>query len=189
MKRRRGMTLVELLVIIPIISIVVLGTYNLLFLNIRANREINKNFNNSTELRVFMKNINAESKSAKKVTLSNKVDKYPLTIDGKKLEIYTDIYGDGPECVIYYLKDRKLIREIYSMYSNGYNWTINRASRKNETALEGIEDFSLVYIVEPNNSNANSTNNKTVVEVGLKFEEDDRDIEFNIISKSRGEFE
>lgn len=119
MKLRKGVTLIELMIALPLISIILIITYNMLFLSSKSFRYTNDTFMVGEDIRTFTTHIQKEARQAKKAT--NEKDgadqiaglHKPLGTGDKELYIYTDLDDDGkPELIRYRLLNNQIMRAV-----------------------------------------------------------------------------
>lgn len=117
-KKNSGFGLVELLVVLPLVSIIFLISYNLIkvsngsFLRIRSGNTANN------EMRTFITQIEREINDSKKAV----EDKGPLyQSNNSELWIYTDIDNDNkPELIIYRVNDNSIKKSISKSINKEY---------------------------------------------------------------------
>lgn len=111
-KFRKGITLIELLIVLPMISIILIVAYNMLFLANRSFKYVNQTFNINENIRSFVNSIQKEANEGKKSnenTVLYKTD----DMNSEELYIYTDIDDDGvPELIRYRLVGNKIIKDM-----------------------------------------------------------------------------
>lgn len=119
MKQRKGMTLIELIIVLPLISIILMITYNMLFLSSKSFKYANDTFMTGEDIRAFTRGIQKEAQQAKKATDKkdgvNEIDglHMPLKQDNPTLYIYADLDGDNkPELIRYQLVNHQIMRAV-----------------------------------------------------------------------------
>ncbi len=147
----RGFTLVELVLVVPLIAIVVLLGYNMLFLTQRSFTSVNRTFDISEEVRHFQLNINKEANHAKKAEETKDVLN---RISKSEIHIYSDIdNSDGkniPELIRYRIDGGGLKKSVKKGSGTEYPYTYTSGFGTEETVLENIiEAQSEFYVQEP----------------------------------------
>lgn len=109
-KNRKGFTLIELVIVMPLIAIVLLVGYNIFFLTTASFSRVSEDFDVAEELRIFQINIQKEANQAKKA--EEKIDVL-YRPNAQELHIYTDVNNDDiPDIVRYKLEDKKIKRAV-----------------------------------------------------------------------------
>lgn len=118
LSNKRGFTLVEIIIGLPLIFIICILTYNMIFLVNKSYRSVNDSFAASEELRIFQINIQKEANEAKKAEDTKEA---LHKVSDNELYIYTFIDEDDiPELIIYKLKDEKLYKFIKAASNDKY---------------------------------------------------------------------
>lgn len=120
LKANIGFTLIEVVIVVPLVAIIFLVGFNVFFLINKSYGMVNDSFISSEEIRLFQINIQKEANQARKAELGNnepeKEDKDKAALVKKsnsELHIYTDIDKDNiPELLIYYLDGRVLKKDV-----------------------------------------------------------------------------
>lgn len=193
----RGFTLVELVMVIPLIAIVFILGYNMLFLGQRAFTAVNRTFDVTEELRIFQLNIHNEANQAKKAEESKDVLN---RISGTEIQIYTDVdNSDGkniPELVRYRIDDGSLKRSVKNPTGTAYPYTYTSAFGTEEIVLRNIvEAESTFYAQEPvrvvDEDSQESPDYRMKLRMKLVIDGEPNDIEVQgyLVTKSRTEAE
>ncbi len=61
-KWEKGFTLVELIFIVPLVAVIFLVSYNLIFISLNSFGFVNSSFNTSEDVRIFLNEIKKRSK-------------------------------------------------------------------------------------------------------------------------------
>lgn len=193
----KGFTLVELVLVVPLIAIVFLLGYNMLFLVQRGFASVNRTFDVSEELRLFQLNIHNEANQAKKAEENKDVLN---RISAAEIHIYTDVDNtDGkniPELVRYRIADGSLKRSVKSPAGAEYPYSYTTAFGTEETVLNNIrEDESAFYAQEPvrvvdeDSQEAPDYRRKLRMKLVIDGEPNDIEVQGYLVSKSRTEAE
>lgn len=197
-KSRKGITLVELILVLPLISIILITAYNVLFLSYGTFNHINDSFNFSEDFRIFQNNIQKESNQAKKSVEDMEVFH---RIDEKELYIYTTQAKESIESQIivrYRLMDETLVRDEKQAENTSYPYDFSKQPWKNEkVVLKNIKNTDIFGEVEritedKSNHLINEKDHRRRVFLKLIMEKgksDDLRLDVVIISKSRTEAE
>ncbi len=145
MKQRKGFTLLELLVTVPLISIILIITYNMLFLSIKSFRYTNDMFEKSEDIRIFTSNIQQEARQAKKATDEkdggNQIAGLhkPSGSGSKELYIYTDLNGDKkPELIRYQVANNQMIRGVETALTDKFPYTYKKEFKDEKVVLKNV---------------------------------------------------
>lgn len=191
-----GFTLVEVTIIVPLIAIIFLISYNMYFMINKSYKSVNNSFEISEELRVFQINIQKEANEAKKA----EEDKEVLhKVSDNELYIYTDINNDNkPELIIYKLNDKKLYRFIKNASNNKYPYTFDYICSdysKAEIVLSNVTNtklFENVEVVREQKTGQEEKDNRRKIKINIDLASaDDKTISIKtyLVTKSRTEAE
>ncbi len=193
----KGITLIELVIVIPLIVVVIALSYNMIFLIQRSFREVNKTFNVSEETRIFRINITKEANSAKKAEESkNAIHR----INKSEIYIYSDIdNSDGkniPELIRYRIADGSLKRSVKTATGEEYPYSYASSFSSEEIILNNIlEEQSEFYsdepirIVDESSQEAPDYRRKLRMKLIVEAEPNNIELQSYLISKSRTEAE
>lgn len=193
---RKGMTLVELVLVLPLVSIIFIITYNLLFLSNKSFKVVNDSFVSNEELRIFQINIQKEANNGKKAEESKDV---LHKVNGGEIYIYTDTNNDEkPEIVRYKLSGTNILRSVNTSTSTKYPYiyNINNVSswKDEKVVLRNVTNTDIFGIVERVKAlvraqEDNDYRKKVEVNIKVKRNESNKTTEltFLIATKSRTE--
>jgi prepilin-type N-terminal cleavage/methylation domain-containing protein len=192
----KGFTLVELVIAVPLLAMVLLMGYNMLFLAQRSFASVNRTFDVSEELRMFQINIYNEANQAKK---AEKTKDVLHRISPTEIYIYTDVDNtDGrniPEIVRYRLVSGNLWRDVKSPAGTEYPYTYTSAFGAAETVLRNITNTDIfseqepIRIVEEDSQESPDYRRKLRMRLVIEGEPNDIEVQGYLVSKSRTEAE
>jgi len=143
---QNGFTIIELIVVIPLIVIIVLISYNMFFLATKSFKDVNQNFSNSEELRMFIIDIQKEANQAKKA--QEDIDALHR-VNQSEIYIYTDIDEDNiPELVRYRLEDDDLIKDIKKASNDEYPYEFDSSFANEKVVLKNVINTEIFKEVE-----------------------------------------
>lgn len=193
---RKGITLIELVLVLPMISVILIISYNLLFLSNKSFKIVNDSFVSNEELRIFQLNIQKEANNAKKAEESKDVIH---KINESEIYIYTDTNNDDkPEIVRYKLSGTNILRTVNTSASTKYPYSYNTnnvSSWKNEeVVLKNVTNTDIFGDVERvkelvRAQEDNDYRKKVDVNIKVKRNESNKitELTFLIATKSRTE--
>lgn len=191
---KKGITLVELLIVVPFITIIFALAFNMIFLIQKSFKTVNAGFDTAEEIRIFQIAIQKEANSGKKAEEANDV----LTrISSSELYIYTDIDGDKiPEIIRYKLdtitKELKKDVKYRNTGSDEYPYKYNLNSFIEEkVVLKNITNtdiFGTVDVVRVTQK-SEGADHRRKVPMKLIIKNGDKNVEINtyLVTKSRTE--
>lgn len=203
----KGFTLMELLLVLPFISIIFVLAYSIIFMTNKSFISTIDSFSTYEDIRIFQINIQKEANQARKAGIEmvkvGKEDKDIMDvmkkINDKEIYIYTDIDNDQiPEIVRYRLKDNNIIRDIKKTSSKEYPYKYNTGSWSDEKiVLKNVIDKKFVNEIEnvkdPDLNSINQSSKdyrkKTTLDLGVNTGKKNETIDLQIllITKSRAE--
>lgn len=206
-KWNKGFTLMELLLVLPFISIIFVLAYSIIFMTNKGFTSTQNSFSTYEDIRIFQINIQKEANQARKAGVKIvKVDKVDQDImdairkiDDKEIYIYTDIDNDEiPEIVRYRLKDNNIIRDIKKTKSKEYPYNYDTGSWLDEKiVLRNVLDTKFVNTIEnvrdpdPNSINQSSKDYRRKTSLDLKVNTANKnetiDLQVLLVTKSRAE--
>lgn len=191
-----GFTLVELVLVIPLISIVFILGYNMLFLTTRSFTEVNQSFDVSEELRIFQININKEANSAKKAEETKDV---LHRISSTEIYIYTDVNNAGgkniPEIVRYRLVDGNLQRDVKNPTGDVYPYTYPSAFGAAEIVVRNVKNTDIfspqesIREISEYSQEAKDYRMKMRMKLIIYAEPNDIEVQGYLVTKSRTQAE
>ena len=194
MYNNKGFTLVELVLVIPLIAIVLLLGYNMLFLTQRSFTSVNRTFDVAEELRMFQNNIHKEANRAKKAEAARDAIH---RISGTEIYIYTDINNtDGrniPELVRYRLVSGNLQRDFKNPAGTVYPYTYTSAFSAAETVVSNITNTDIfsaqerVKVVGEDSQESPDYRVKLRMKLVIDGEPNNIEVQGYLVSKSRTE--
>lgn len=198
MKLRKGITLIELLVAIPLLSIILLIAYNMLFMASRSFKYTNDTFNTGEDIRLFTTTIQKEANQAKKA--NDDTPLYKPKANGKELYIYTDLHEEGkPTLIRYKLENNQILRGTESTTNdkNKYPYKFNTNGFRNEkVVLSNVTSSSIFGEVErvreeKKFKDENDHRRRIKMEIEISTGEGNAPIKIHTIltNKSRNEFD
>lgn len=159
-KSNIGFTLIELTLVLPLVAIIFLLGFNMLFLINRSHKLVNDSFATIEEIRLFQTNIQKEANQARKAELGTgepKEENADKAVMVKKsnceLHIYTDIDDDNiPELLIYKLEGTSLKRYVKKA-SNASNkmffpYEYNNTAISSKTVLTNVYNTDIFGDIE-----------------------------------------
>lgn len=197
-KFKRGFTLVELLLVLPLISIILIASYNVLFLSHKGFTDLNENIAQNEELRTFLNIIRQEANSSKKTNEKTDASKRESlhSKDSNTLYIYADIDGDGiPELIKYHLQDKKIYRSEKKTTNTSFPYYYTESNFTNEKlVLTNVQNDGIFGNVEAFDQDATLKNKlkdfRRKIKMTLEVGKDDSDliyVETYLTTKSRAE--
>lgn len=192
-KKQKGFTLIELLLVIPLVAIIFLISYNILFISSKSINYVNNSFNTSEDIRFFINNIQKEANQAKKAL----EDEGPLYKNSKnELYIYTDENGEKPELIRYRLKDEKILRDVKKATNDNYPYKFERNFKDEKIVLTNVKNTNIFGEVEnirdrkkPQEGEDYRQKLKLNIEIYTGENSTNMKISTYLISKSRAKFE
>lgn len=189
---KKGFTLVEIIVVVPLVAIIILIAYNMIFMINKSYKNVNDSFDVSEELRIFQINIQKEANEAKKA----EEDKEALhKVSDSELYIYSDANEDNkPELIIYKLNDKKLYRFIKKTSTDKYPYEYNHDSTGYSMAkvvLKNVKNKNLfgdVEVVREQKTGQEEKDNRRKVKINIEINTTDDNIiniENYLVTKSR----
>ncbi len=196
LQNRKGVTLIELVLVVSFISIIIMLSYNMLFLTQRGFKSVNDSFDISEQLRIFQIRIQKEANQGKKAVETDDVFK---KISATELYIYTDIDGDSnniPELVRYRKDGDKLKRDVKykKATSTEYPFVYQTSFTDEKVVLNNVSNtdiFGTVEKVREPISGQETEDYRRKVMMTLKIIKDGKviDVQTMLVSKSRTETE
>ncbi len=187
-----GFTLVELVLVIPLIAVVFLLGYNMLFLTQRSFASVNRTFDVSEELRLFQINIYNEANQAKKAEETKDVLNW---ISAAEIHIYTDVdNSDGkniPEIVRYKLVSGNLQKDVKKASGTVYPYSYTGAFGTAETVVRNVINTDIftkqeaIRIVDEDSQEAPDYRRKLRMKLVIDGEPNDIEVQGYLVSKSR----
>lgn len=189
---KKGFTLVEIIIVVPLVAIIILIAYNMIFMINMSYKNVNNSFDVSEELRIFQINIQKEANEAKKA----EEDKEVLhKVSDNEMYIYTDIDNDNkPELIIYKFNDKKLYRFIKKTSTDKYPYKYNHDSTDYSMAkvvLKKVKNENLfgdIEVVRVQKTEQEEKDNRRKVKINIEIDAtDDKiiSIENYLVTKSR----
>lgn len=191
---KKGITLVELLIVVPFITIIFALAFNMIFLIQKSFNTVNAGFDTAEEIRIFQIRIQKEANSAKKAEETNDA----LTrISSRELYIYSDISDDKvPEIIRYNLdtvtKELKRSVKYKNSDSDVYPFKYNKNSFADEkVVLKNVTNtdiFGTVDVVRVTKK-GEGADYRRKVPMKLIIKNGDKNVEINtyLVTKSRTE--
>lgn len=194
-KKNSGFSLIELLIVLPLVSIIFLISYNLIkvsngsFLRIRSGNTTNN------EMRSFITQIEREINNAKKAV----EDKGPLyQLNNSELWIYTDIDNDkNPELIIYRVDGNSIKKGISKPINKEYPYEYAAFEKKyivltnlvNRDVFNDLSELSN----KPKSAFHRGEDNRMKIVINLEIKDDIRNetssYKYCITSSSRNAFD
>lgn len=170
----RGITIIELVMAISLLSILLLSAYFFLFFTTKTLNNVEAEFVAGQEARMAVMKMEEEIRKAQAVKIDG-VDYKAVSIQdsGMTLSIYTDIDNTGTIKLIQYkLDDEQLKRGVADLGSSPSSWTIVANTVKNKKLSPAKPIFSInIKTVLINliiyDENSNLTNETTSVRTSI----------------------
>lgn len=193
-KTQNGITLIELIIVIPLVAIIFLITYNMFFLTVKSFRDVRDGFNTSEDLRFFLNIIRKEVNQGKKAEEDRGV---LYRVNEKEIYIYTDIDGDDiPEIVRYRLMNNKIIKDVKKASNEKYPYKFEKFFKDEQVVLSDIMNsdiFGDVEVVKATKSGQEGKDYRRKVKMKIEINKGKNSnpilIETYLVTKSRTEFE
>ncbi|MGF7056983.1 PilW family protein [Brassicibacter mesophilus] len=146
LKNQYGFTLLELIIVVPLIGIILLIAYNMLFLTTKSFNSVNDSFDISEDLRIFLISIQREANQAKKS--EEKLDALHR-VSQSELYIYTDIDDDFiPELVRYRLVGNEIRKDIKKASNSKYPFEFTNLFINERVVLSNVANTEIFSYVE-----------------------------------------
>lgn len=146
LKNQYGFTLLELIIVVPLIGIILLIAYNMLFLTTKSFNSVNDSFDISEDLRIFLINIQREANQAKKS--EENLDALHR-VSQSELYIYTDIDDDFiPELVRYRLVGNEIRKDIKKTSNSKYPFEFTNSFINERVVLSNVANTEIFSNVE-----------------------------------------
>ena len=194
-KKERGFTLVELVLVVPLVAIVFLIAYNILFISLRSMKYVNSTFNTSEDVRIFLNNIQKEVNQAKKAVEDENIG--PLYKKSEnELYIYTDANGEKPELIRYRLEDDKILRDVKKAINENYPYEFEKTFKNEKIVLSNVKSEAIFGEIEDlkdkkNIQEGEDYRKKLKLNIEIFTGENSTSIKINtyLVSKSRAKFQ
>lgn len=202
----KGFTLMELLLVLPFISIILFLAYNMIFMTHRSFYSTKDNFSTYEDIRIFQLNIQKEANQARKageeiITVGKEkkdIMDVMRKISDKEIYIYTDIDDDQiPEIVRYRLENNKILRDIKKTTSKAYPYKYSGSWLNEKVVLKSVKDVKFVNEIENvkeidlNLINQSSKDHRKQTTLYLEINTGNKDKTINLqtllVTKSRAE--
>lgn len=191
----KGFTLMELVLVLPFISIIFILAYTMIFMTSKSFTSTIDNFSTYEDIRMFQINIQKEASQARKA--EEKID-VMRKINDKEIHIYTDIDDDGiPEIVRYRYKDNNILKDIKKTTLKEYPYKFKGSWLDEKIVLTNVKDEKFVNEIidvkdpDPNSINQNSKDYRKQTTLELKVNADNKnktiDLQILLVTKSRAE--
>lgn len=197
-KGERGFTLVELIVVVPLVAIIFLISYNLLFLFIKSNDYVNKSFNTTEDVRLFLNTIQKEASQAKKAVEDENIGPF-YRKSANEIYIYTDVNEEKPELIRYRLEEDKLLRDVKKASNNSYPYEFKGNFIDGKVVLWNINNkgnntlFGEVEKINKKKSDHEGEDYRAKVKLTIEISTGENNtpikIDTYLMSKSRAKFE
>lgn len=195
-KARKGITLIELLIVVPMISIILIIIYNMLFLTNRSFKYVEQTFNINEDIRSFVNSIQKEANEGKKAnenTVLYKADEK----NSEELYIYTDIDDDGvPELVRYKLIENKIIKDMKKATNSKYPFEYKNDFYNEKVVLTNVinkDIFGDIERVEEHDKYQDENDHRRKAKMTIKISKCKNNspiiIDTFLVTKSRTSFE
>lgn len=140
---REGITLIELLIVLPMISVILLLVFNIFFLSNRGFKYTIDSFEVGEDLRNFTKSIQKETNQAIKSNKNTAIFK-PINTGNNELCIYSDLDGDGiPELIRYKLKDNNIYRGTEKATNTDYELKFGNSFENEKIVLTHVTNTNI----------------------------------------------
>lgn|GEM_PF-6409326 len=140
---KKGITLVELLLVVSLIGVVLLIIYNIYFISMKNYRTTEDDVEINREIRCFLIKIQKEVAQARKANENKigEIEEGPIFIrNNKYFCIYVDLDNDGkPELVQYYIEDDTIKRRQSKTKDKEYPYVDYGNYSKPETVLTNLD--------------------------------------------------
>lgn len=192
---RDGITLIELLIVVPLVSIVLLLVFNMFFLSTRSFKYTNNSFVVAQDIRSFTNSIQKEVNQAIKANEDTAIYK-PDKTGHNELYIYTDLDGDDiPELVRYKLKDNKIYRGTEKATNTKYYLAFGNSFKNEKIVLTYVVNtkiFGDINRVEEHKGYIDDNDHRRKVNMKVEIKEDNEDmpiiIDTLLVVKSRAQY-
>lgn len=196
-RNQKGITLIELLIVVPLVAIIIMISYNLFFLSTKSFNYVKDTFNSSEDIRVFINDIQKEASQAKKAVEDNTVLFKPANSNNNVLYIYTDIDNDDiPELVRYRLEGNEVKRDIKKAVNSKYPLKFTNPFTSEKVVLSNIANdgiFGEISYINTSQQNFGDKDNRRKVKVNIEIYTSNNStpiiIDMYLVTKSRTEFE
>ncbi|WP_353095906.1 prepilin-type N-terminal cleavage/methylation domain-containing protein [Tissierella praeacuta] len=195
-KVRKGITLIELLIVVPMISIILIVIYNMLFLTNLSFKYVEQTFNINEDVRSFVSSIQKEANEGKKANENTVLYKEDEMNSGE-LSIYTDVDDDGvPELVRYRLIENKIIKDMKKATNSKYPFEYKNDFYNEKIILTNVinkDIFGDIERVEEHDKYQDENDHRRKVKMIIKISKGENNspiiIDTFLVTKSRTSFE
>ena len=194
-KWEKGFTLVELIFIVPLVAVIFLVSYNLIFISLNSFGFVNSSFNTSEDVRIFLNEIKKEANEAKKAVEDENIG--PIYRENEQeLHIYTTTNEGKPKLIIYKLENDKLKKYEKEATNDSYPYEFENTFKKEKVVLSNIINDDIFGEVESLKEIQNlqeGEDHRVKVKMTIKIDtgKDTAPIKIDtyLVSKSRSKFE
>lgn len=193
---RKGMTLIELLFVIPMITIILMLIFNMFSLTNRSFKYASESFIVAEDIRNFTNNIQKEANQAKKANNDTALFK-PSGKGDNELYIYTDINGDEiPELIRYRLVEDKIYRDEKEATNKKFPLEYKNSFKNEKIVLNHVANnmiFGDIERVEIHDKYTDENDHRRKAKMRIEIKADKKDspiiIDTLLIVKSRTQYE
>jgi prepilin-type N-terminal cleavage/methylation domain-containing protein len=197
LRNQKGVTLLELLIVIPMMAIIIMILYNLLFLSSKSFNYVKNTFNSGEDIRIFINNIQKEASQAKKAVESETVLFKPVGSNNRVLYIYSDIDKDDiPELIRYRLDNNVIKRDYKKAINSKYPLKYNSSFINEKVVLSNVTNkdiFGEVSYINTEQEKFGDKDNRRKVRMTIEISTGKNStpiiIDTYLVTKSRTEFE
>lgn len=192
---KKGYSLIELLIILPFISIILVLIFNILFISNKSFGYTSESFMVAEEIRSFTNTIQKEANQAIKANDNTTIYK-PSGTDSE-LYIYTDLDDDGvPELVRYKLDNKIIYKDIKKTTNSTYPLKYENNFRNRKEVLRNVSNINIFGEIDRVENlrtgvfDDNDHRRKIKMSVEIKSDKDDSPIviETILVVKSRAQY-
>lgn len=142
----RGITMVELVVVVALVSVVLLGAYHFLFFSANSLRSMEASYCAEQDSKMAMISLQEDIRSANAVNFGGSVHKaVEIYAGGMQMNVYTDTDSDDVlEIVQYKLENNQLIRGVATLGNDPTEWSVLVGKVQNKLVSPQKAMFTIV---------------------------------------------
>lgn len=142
----RGITMVELVIVVTLLSVVLLGAYHFLFFSANSLRSMEASYCIEQDAKMAMISLQEDIRSANAVSFGGGGHKaVEVLASGMQMNVYTDTDSDGVlEMVQYKLENHQLKRGVAVLGGTPSEWSVLVGKVKNKLVSPQEAMFTIV---------------------------------------------